>query len=378
MIEGQEGVTWPQWQALAHACEAHGIPALFRSDHHLNLGGVDERGSLDAWAVITALAAQTSTLRLGTLVSPVTFRHPSEVAKLAVAADHVSGGRVELGLGAGWNEREHAAYGFPFPELRVRMDMLAEQLEVVHGQWTSSPFSFAGEHYRLEALDAQPRPLQQPHPPLLMGGNAGPRAAALAARWADEYNTAFATLDELLPMKARVDAACEAVGREPIPFSLMTGVLAGRDRAEYEERRRLLTERSGEAPDGGAWITGTVDEVAEQLGALRDAGVARVMCQHLLHDDLDAVALIGEVLAPQVGVSQVSAWAIASRAGSCSRSPTETTSSRGRISSAKNGQHPRSISTVSASSRSSTASSNPTTSRRGSRVRPVTWRPSSR
>ena len=227
MIEGQEGVTWPQWQALAHACEAHGIPALFRSDHHLNLGGVDERGSLDAWAVITALAAQTSTLRLGTLVSPVTFRHPSEVAKLAVAADHVSGGRVELGLGAGWNEREHAAYGFPFPELRVRMDMLAEQLEVVHGQWTSSPFSFAGEHYRLEALDARPRPLQQPHPPLLMGGNAGPRAAALAARWADEYNTAFATLDELVPMKARVDAACEASGREPIPFSLMTGVLVG-------------------------------------------------------------------------------------------------------------------------------------------------------
>ena len=300
MIEGQEGVTWPQWQALAHACEAHGIPALFRSDHHLNLDGVDERGSLDAWAVITALAAQTSTLRLGTLVSPVTFRHPSEVAKLAVAADHVSGGRVELGLGAGWNEREHAAYGFPFPELRVRMDMLAEQLEVVHGQWTSSPFSFAGEHYRLEALDAQPRPLQQPHPPLLMGGKAGPRAAALAARWADEYNTAFATLDELLPMKARVDAACEAVGREPIPFSLMTGVLVGRDRAEYEERRRLLTERRSEAPGGGAWITGTVDEVAEQLGALRDAGVARVMCQHLLHDDLDAVAVIGEVLAPQL------------------------------------------------------------------------------
>src|SRR4051794_17191349 len=145
MIEGQEGVSWPEWLALADACEAHGIPALFRCDHHLNLDGRDERGSLDAWAVIAALAAHTSTLRLGTLVSPVTFRHPSEVAKLVVAADHVSGGRAELGLGAGWNEREHAAFGFPFPALPVRMRMLAEQLEIVHGQWTQAPFSFAGE-----------------------------------------------------------------------------------------------------------------------------------------------------------------------------------------------------------------------------------------
>jgi F420-dependent oxidoreductase-like protein len=300
MIEGQEGVTWPEWVALAHACEEHGVPALFRSDHHLNLDGIDERGSLDAWAVIAALAAETSTLRLGTLVSPVTFRHPSEVAKLVVTADHVSGGRVELGLGAGWNEREHAAYGFAFPPLRARMDLLAEQLEIVHGQWTQSPFSFAGSHYRLEGVDAQPKPVQSPHPPLLMGGTAGPRAAALAARWADEYNTAFATLDEVVVMKARVDAACEAVGREPIPFSLMTGVLVGRDRAELEERRRLLTERRSKPPGGGAWIMGTVDEVAEQLGALRDAGLARVMCQHLLHTDLDAVAIIGAELAPMV------------------------------------------------------------------------------
>ena len=300
MIEGQDGVTWPQWLALAQACEASGVPALFRSDHQLNLDGAEERGSLDAWATLSALAAHTSTLRLGTLVSPVTFRHPSDVAKVVVAADHVSGGRVELGLGAGWNEREHAAYGFPFPPLGQRMGMLAEQLEIVHRQWTEGPFSFAGEHYRIDALDAQPKPVQSPHPPLVMGGKAGPRAAALAARWADEYNTAFATLDELRPMKARVDAACEAAGRGPIPFSLMTGVLVGRDRAEYEERRRLLTEFRGSAPGGGAWITGTVDEVAEQLGALRDAGVARVMCQHLLHGDVDMVALIGRELAPQL------------------------------------------------------------------------------
>jgi F420-dependent oxidoreductase-like protein len=308
MIEGQEGVTWPQWLALAQACEAHGVPALFRSDHHLNLEGHSERGSLDAWATIAALAAHTSTLRLGTLVSPVTFRHPSEVAKVVTAADHVSSGRVELGLGAGWHEREHAAYGFPFPPLKVRMDMLAEQLEIVHGEWTESAFSFAGEHYRLEDLDAQPKPVQRPHPPLLMGGQAGPRGAALAARWADEYNTPFATLEDVVTMKARVTAACEAAGREPIPFSLMTGVLVGRDRGELRDRAALLAERGGDVADpdaflaaaGPSWIVGNVDEAAEQLGALRDAGVARVMCQQLLHEDLDAVALIGRELAPMV------------------------------------------------------------------------------
>jgi F420-dependent oxidoreductase-like protein len=301
MIEGQEGVTWPQWLALAQACEAHGIPTLFRSDHQLNLEGRAERGSLDAWAILTALAARTSTLRLGTLVSPVTFRHPSDVAKVVVVADHVSGGRVELGLGAGWNEREHAAYGFAFPPLKARMDMLAEQLEVVHGQWTQGVFSFTGEHYRLEELDARPKPVQRPHPPLLMGGRGGPRAAALAARWADEYNTAFATVEELVPMKDRVTAACEAAGREPIPFSLMTGVVVGRDEGELRDRLRLLAERrDGEEPSHPALITGTVDQVAERLGALRDAGVARVMCQQLLHTDLDQVALIGEQLAPMV------------------------------------------------------------------------------
>jgi F420-dependent oxidoreductase-like protein len=298
MIEGQEGVTWPEWLALAQACEAHGIPALFRSDHHLNLSEAAGRGSLDAWATINALAARTTTLRLGTLVSPVTFRHPSAIAKLATAADHVSGGRIEVGLGAGWHEREHAAYGFPFPPLRERMDMLEEQLEIVHGHWRPGPFSFAGEHYRLEELDAEPKPVQQPHPPLLMGGQAGPRGAALAARWADEYNAPFGTLEDVVAMKARVDAACEAAGREPIPFSLMTGVLVGRDRGELQERVRLLAERGDEPEEGG--ISGTLDEVAEQLGAFRDAGLARVMCQHMLHTDLDMVALIGEELAARL------------------------------------------------------------------------------
>jgi alkanesulfonate monooxygenase SsuD/methylene tetrahydromethanopterin reductase-like flavin-dependent oxidoreductase (luciferase family) len=304
MIEGQEGVTWPEWVNVAEACESARIPALFRSDHQLNLGGIDERGSLDAWATIAALCAITTDLRFGTLVSPVTFRHPSAVAKEVVVADHVSGGRVELGLGAGWNEREHAAYGYPFPSLKARMDMLEEQLEIVHGQWTQAPFSFSGEHYSLDGLDAQPRPVQTPHPPLLMGGAAGPRAARLAATWADEYNTAFATLEECVERKASIDAACEAAGREPIPFSLMTPVLVGRDRSEVADRAGALAEHMrgdvekdgllDDPPEG--WIIGTVDEVAERLGALRDAGISRVMCQQLVVGDLDHIALIGTEL----------------------------------------------------------------------------------
>jgi F420-dependent oxidoreductase-like protein len=325
MIEGQEGVSWEDWRALAEACEAHGVPALFRSDHYLNLDGRSERGALDAWATINALAAVTSTLRLGSLVSPATFRHPSELAKVVTTADHVSGGRVELGLGAGWHEPEHRAYGFPFPRVRERMDVLAEQLEIVHGSWTEAPFSFAGEHYRLEGLDAQPRPLQRPHPPLIMGGAAGPRGAALAARWADEYNTALVGLEDVRARRARVVEACERAGRDPIPFSLMTGMLIGRDREELRERAAALaalrgtvvghidervpqdraTSRSAEvdawlADPPESWIVGTLDEAAAQLIALRDAGVHRVMLQHLLHTDLDVVSLIGRELAAAV------------------------------------------------------------------------------
>ncbi|MGZ6589311.1 MAG: LLM class F420-dependent oxidoreductase [Solirubrobacteraceae bacterium] len=303
MIEGQEGVTWRQWVALARACEEHGVSALFRSDHYLELGGDHpERGALDAWTTLAALGAVTTTLRLGTLVSPATFRHPSVLAKAVVTADHVSNGRVELGLGAGWHEREHEAYGFPFPPTRERMDVLEEQLQVILGSWSDGPFAFDGEHYRLRDLDAQPKPAQRPHPPLIIGGNAGPRSAALAARYADEYNTVFATPAEVRERRAVVERACEVAGREPLPFSLMTGVVLGRDRGELQDRARRLTELTGgdaasfvtQPPSG--WIVGTLEDAAAQIAALGDAGVHRIMCQHLVHDDLDAVALIGREL----------------------------------------------------------------------------------
>jgi F420-dependent oxidoreductase-like protein len=300
MIEGQEGVTWPQWLALARACEEHGIPALFRSDHYENLDGRHpERGSLDAWATINALAAATSTVRLGTLVSPATFRHPSLLAKLVVTADHVSGGRIDLGLGTGWHEREHESYGFPFPDARVRMDILEEQLQVMLGSWADGPFSFEGKHYTLRDLQAQPKPVQRPHPPLIMGGRAGPRSAALAARYADEYNTAFPTLEDISERRAKIAEACAQVDRDPLPFSVMLGMVVGSDATDLRDRIRRLSRLRGDDAEAFAadppsgWVVGTVEEAARELGVIRDAGVSRVMCQQLLHDDLEAVALLG-------------------------------------------------------------------------------------
>ncbi|MEO6859241.1 MAG: TIGR03560 family F420-dependent LLM class oxidoreductase [Solirubrobacteraceae bacterium] len=307
MIEGQEGVSWPQWVALAEACERHGIGTLFRSDHYMNLDGQHpERGSLDAWATLCGLSAITSGLRLGTMVSPATFRHPSELAKVVVTADHISGGRIDFGLGTGWHEREHAAYGFPFASTRTRMDVLEEQLQVILGAWGEGTFSFTGQHYKLEGLDAQPKPMQRPHPPVIMGGNAGPRSAALAARYADEYNTVFPTVKDVRDRRESVDRACAEAGRDPLPFSIMTAVLVGRDQAELSDRARRLGEKMGtnseallDNPPSG-WIVGTIDQATEQLLALREGGVDRVMCQQLVHEDLDAVALLGEQLAPRV------------------------------------------------------------------------------
>jgi F420-dependent oxidoreductase-like protein len=186
MIEGQEDVSWEDWVALARACEEHGVESLFRSDHYLSVEGRGERASLDAWATLAALAGITSTVRLGTLVSPATFRHPSELAKVVATVDQVSGGRVEVGMGTGWSEPEHEAFGFPFPPLGERMAKLEEQLQVVTGQWADGPFSFEGRHYSIKDLDALPKPVQRPRPPLMMGGSGGPRSLRLGARYADE------------------------------------------------------------------------------------------------------------------------------------------------------------------------------------------------
>ena len=305
MIEGQEDVTWEQWVAIAQACERHSIPALFRSDHYLAIDGPPERGALDALGTSCALAAVTERLQLGTLVSPATFRHPSELAKLAVTANRISGGRFELGLGAGWYEAEHVAYGFDLPALKTRMDILEEQLAVVRGHWEAGPFSLDGDHYTVSDLDAQPKPVGRL--PLIMGGTAAPRVARLAARYADEYNTTSVSDDEeISARKSRIDAACERAGRAPIPFSLMTTVLAAPDRDALAQRAARLDERAGQP--AGTWldappvnaIVGTVEEVVARLRTLAGLGVSRIMCRNVDHTDLEHVALLGETIGPAV------------------------------------------------------------------------------
>jgi F420-dependent oxidoreductase-like protein len=308
MVEGQEDVTWERWVALAAACEEHGLEGLFRSDHYVSVFGREERGSLDAWATIMALAARTERIRLGALVSPVTFRHPAVLAKTVTAADHVSGGRVELGLGAGWHLREHQAFGFPFPPEAERMAMLAEQLEVIHGLWSEDPFSFEGRHFRLVAARGLPRPIQRPHPPIILGGAAGPRSAALAARWADEYNVVSSSVDECRTRREAVARAWEAEDRDPamLRFSLMTGCVVGTDRADVRRRAGRVASVAGEGDaeafiaEHPQWLIGTVAEVVGGLRQLEDAEVGRVMLQHLDAEDLEMVELLGREVAPQV------------------------------------------------------------------------------
>jgi F420-dependent oxidoreductase-like protein len=308
MVEGQEGVTWDEWVDLARTCEESGLEGLFRSDHYVSTINEGKLGSLDAWAVLSGLAAVTSSIRLGTMVSPATFRHPSTLAKMVATADHISGGRVELGMGAGWFEREHTAYGFDFPTTTERMDRLAEQLEIVQGEWSDDEFSFKGAYYTLEGLHAIPRPVQRPHPPIIIGGSGGPRSLALAARWADEYNTVFPTLEEAHARRSALDSALRAAGRptDDYTFSLMTTCIVGRDEAELRRRAQdVLTRTENDKPvddyiaeASKQRIIGTTEQVIERLTLFAEAGVGRVMLQHLNHVDLDMVKLIGSELVP--------------------------------------------------------------------------------
>jgi alkanesulfonate monooxygenase SsuD/methylene tetrahydromethanopterin reductase-like flavin-dependent oxidoreductase (luciferase family) len=229
---------------------------------------------------------------------------------MVVTADHVSGGRVELGIGAGWWEREHEVYGFELPPIGPRLDALEEQMQVVLGHWGPGPFDFDGTYYSAKELDALPKPLRRPHPPLILGGRGGSRSLGLAARYADEYNTVMKTVEEVRDIRARLDAACEAEGRDPssLPLSMMTGWMVGADAGELRARAAELSRWKGEDGDGDAFlaslpestIKGTVPDAVERLRALEQAGLTRVMGQHLLHRDLDAVALMGREVAPAV------------------------------------------------------------------------------
>jgi alkanesulfonate monooxygenase SsuD/methylene tetrahydromethanopterin reductase-like flavin-dependent oxidoreductase (luciferase family) len=278
MVEGQEGVSWETWLALARATEAAGLEGLFRSDHYRSIGRGDPAGALDAWATLAGLAASTERIRLGTLVSPVTFRRASVLAKTVVTVDHISGGRVELGLGAGWFEAEHLSYGFRFGSTRDRLDELDRQLAEITRHWGEAP-------------DIWPKPVQQPRVPIIIGGTAKPRTVRAAVRFADEYNTVFATVEEARERKRILDDAAREAGRDPLRFSLMIGCVVGRDRGEVNDRVARTQQLMGQTPP----LAGTIDEVAEQLREYEAVGVERAMLQHLDHDDVEMVALLGEL-----------------------------------------------------------------------------------
>jgi alkanesulfonate monooxygenase SsuD/methylene tetrahydromethanopterin reductase-like flavin-dependent oxidoreductase (luciferase family) len=276
MIEGQEGVTWDQWLALAQAAEDANLEGLFRSDHYRSIGNDDPAGSLDAWTSLAAIAARTQRLRLGTMVSPVTFRPVSVLAKSVVTVDHISNGRVELGIGAGWFEAEHETYGFDFKTTRERLDELDRQLEEIHRQWT-------------DADDVRPKPVQRPRPPIIVGGTAKPRTVRAAVRWADEYNTVFPSVDQARERKQTLDDAAREAGREPLRYSMMIGCVVGRTE---EELRARLARHPNPPP-----IAGTVDQVVERLREYERVGVERAMLQHLQHRDVEMVTVLGEVAA---------------------------------------------------------------------------------
>lgn len=303
MIEGQEGVAWEDWVALASACEEHGVEALFRSDHYISWFD-ESRRVLDAWATIAGLAARTTKLQLGTLVSPVTFRPPSVLARSAATADEISGGRVTLGMGAGWQEREHEAYGFEFGTVRERVARFGEQLEIVQGLLRDDRVNFEGTYYKL----ADAPGFHRPDLPILVGGSAKPGTAGPAIRFADEYNALFGTLEQLRERRQLLNEACERAGRDPstLRYSLMAPCVIGRNDREVSASARRIGARFGRDPEEVLerhrehGPVGTIDQAVERLKQIEEIGYDRVMLQHLAHDDLETVALIGRELTPAV------------------------------------------------------------------------------
>ena len=310
MLEGQEGVTWDEWVAAARTAERLGFEGIFTSDHYFSVMGTRERGSSDAWTNLGGIAAATSTIRLGTLVSPVTFRLPAVLAKAAVTVDRISGGRVELGMGAGWWEEEHRTHGFPFPSDRERFDMLEEQLEIVHGLFTQDTFAFEGPHYRLEDVRFAPKGVQEPHPPIIVGGEAGPRLCRLVSRWADEYNAVGVGPEGAAERIGRVRDRVEADGRDQssLTTSLMTWAYVGETEADALARIATARERAMRARKyedelaelRATCVVGSVEQAAERLSEYAAAGVQRVMLNHELFDDLAMLDVLAEGVFPLV------------------------------------------------------------------------------
>ncbi len=305
-IEPQQGAAHADQLLVALRAEECGFDGFFRSDHYLTMGSRSGLpGPTDSWVTLGALAVQTSRIRLGTLVSSATFRHPGVLAISVAQVDAMSGGRVDLGLGAGWFEGEHRAYGIPFPPMRERFDRLAEQLEIITGLWSATdPFTFRGGYYDVYDSPGLPKPVQSPYPPVIIGGKGKRRTAELAARFADEYNVAFASPETVRECFAAVAAACgrvdrDGAGRAPLVLSVALTVCCGQTDAEV--RRRM--EAAGTSMEWlrGAGLVGTPGEVADQIRAYAELGVSRMFLQVLDLADLDHLDLIAAEVAPALG-----------------------------------------------------------------------------
>ncbi len=302
--EPQQGTDHDDLLAVAQAAERLGFSAFFRSDHYLTMGGDGLPGPSDAWITLAALARETSTIRLGTLMTSATFRLPGPLAIAVAQVDRMSGGRVELGLGAGWFEDEHTAYGIPFPQTKERFDRLEEQLAIVTGLWGTpegATYSHAGEHYTLTDSPALPKPAQRPGPPVLIGGHGKRRTPALAARYAAEINVPFAAPEANRVMYDRTAAACEEIGRDPgeLVRSSALVLCVGADEAEIARRAAAIGRDVGELRENG--VAGTPEEAVEKLRAYAGVGSQRAYLQVLDLSDLEHLELVAAEVAPHVG-----------------------------------------------------------------------------
>ncbi|MEW5990991.1 MAG: LLM class flavin-dependent oxidoreductase [Chloroflexota bacterium] len=322
MIEAQQGLSYADQLALVRRAEAAGFEAFFRSDHYASFPGPADNPTTDAWTVLAGLARETERITLGVLVSPVTFRHPGNFVKVVTTVDEMSGGRIEVGVGAGWNDDDHRPLGLEFPEIGERADLMEDQLALLHGLWTEPDgWSYEGHRVRVDGGFLRPRPVDVPgrprtadgrvRPRILVGGEGSRRGFRIAARYADEFNLTSSSPDRAAGKFAELDAACRAAGREPasLTHSAMVGTMLGATGAEIERRREALLAALGFQADGGSawyearkgrWILGMPDEARATVRRFADAGVERIMLQDFLPWDLDMVDLMGAELIGKV------------------------------------------------------------------------------
>jgi F420-dependent oxidoreductase-like protein len=302
-VEPQQGATYDDQLAVARTAEASGFGAFFRSDHYLAMDVDGLPGPTDAWTTLAGLARETSTIRLGTLVTSATFRYPGPLAITVAQVDQMSGGRVDFGLGAGWYAAEHEAYAIPFPDLKERFDRLTESLAVIHGLWTTpvgEKFSYAGEHYTVTDSPALPKPAQSPTPPIVIGGAGKKRSAALAAQYAAEFNVPFAPAERVEAAFGRVRAAVADRGRpaDDMTYSAALVVCAGRDDAEVARRADAIGRDLGDLRRDG--LAGSADEIVDKIGRYAEIGASRIYLQVLDMADLDHVEFIGDKVMSQL------------------------------------------------------------------------------